>query len=276
MEWVETTGRNVDEAKEFALDQLGVDAEDAEFEVLTEAKSGLFSRFRSEARVRARVRPTSPRSKEETSRRRRRPEGHSKPERTEAKTESVSSESTSKPKPRRTKKPSKPTGEGAPQMDENIPLSTQGDVAVDFLGGFLDEIDADAEINSTVSEDDEIISIDIQGENLGQLIGQKGMTLQALQELTRTIVQRKTGARNGRIILDIGGWREKRRVALARFSTEIADEVKSSGEQRILEPMNPADRKVVHDTINDIDGVQTSSEGEEPRRYVVVKPGGAN
>ena len=84
-------------------------------------------------------------------------------------------------------------------------------------------------------------------------------------------MQRKTGGSNGRLLVDIAGYRAKRRVALERFTREQADKVLASGRRLVLEPMTPADRKVIHDTVNEIAGVGTTSEGEEPRRRVVSR-----
>ena len=116
----------------------------------------------------------------------------------------------------------------------------------------------------------------VVGDNLGLLIGPKGQTLQSVQELARTVVQRQaTGTHHGRVRIDIGGYRERRKEALARFATEVAADVAETGVAKALEPMHPADRKVVHDTVNDLDGVATTSEGEEPRRRVVILPAAA-
>ncbi|MHB1924605.1 MAG: Jag family protein [Acidimicrobiales bacterium] len=93
-----------------------------------------------------------------------------------------------------------------------------------------------------------------------------------MQELTRTVVQRKLNAHNGRLLVDVSGYRQKRKVALERFTKDVADQVLSSGQRRLLEPMSAADRKIVHDTANAIEGVSTVSEGEEPRRRVVILP----
>jgi spoIIIJ-associated protein len=95
-----------------------------------------------------------------------------------------------------------------------------------------------------------------------------------LQDLTRTVVQRRFPSKTDRILVDVAGYRERRAAALQRFSTQVAEEVRSSGSERALEPMSPADRKVVHDTINEIEGVVTRSEGEDPARYVVISPAG--
>jgi spoIIIJ-associated protein len=282
MEWVETTGKTIEEAKELALDQLGVDSSDAEFEVLNEPKMSLFGRLKVEARVRARVRPTSPRPKESNQRRgrkdsERRDQKSTKSTNTKVEQESTSERQSAEPKsrpakPRRQAKPASNTDEGASKMEDQVPLSQQGEVAEEFLSGLFEQLQHPISIAVSTQDEDELINVGIEGEDLGHLIGPRGSTLHSLQEITRTVVQRKTGARNGRILVDIARYREKRREALERFSRQVAEEVLASGEQRILEPMNPADRKVVHDVINTFDGVATTSEGEEPRRRVVIKP----
>jgi spoIIIJ-associated protein len=256
MEWVETTGRTVEEAVEFALDQLGVDEADAEYEVLEEPKTGLFGRMRSEARVRARVRPSTPRQKEERRSRGRKATKASAPvvER------------------KKTKKEPEVT-EVEPSSGEDVPLAEQGEVAAAFVRGVLERFGAPESEVSTHELDAETLEVRVEGGDLGLLIGQKGATLQSLQELTRTVVQRQTGARTGRILVDVSGYRARRKEALERFARKIAEDVLSADERVVLEPMSPADRKVIHDTINTIDGVVTSSEGEEPRRRVVVSPG---
>ena len=112
------------------------------------------------------------------------------------------------------------------------------------------------------------------GADLGLLIGPKGATLQAVQELSRSVLQRQLpGESHARIRVDVSGYRARRKVALEGFVRQVAEDVRASGVQKALEPMSPPDRKVVHDTVNDIDGVTTLSEGEEPRRRVVVVPG---
>ncbi len=160
-------------------------------------------------------------------------------------------------------------------MEDNVALAEQGELAKGFLDGLLSEVGADARSTVSVNDEDEIVEVAVDGDNLGHFIGPRGSTLQALQELTRTVVQRKTGARNGRIVVDVSRYREKRRVALEKFTAQIASEVVATGTARTLEPMNPADRKVVHDTAGTVAGVVTTSEGEEPRRRVVIKPSGS-
>jgi spoIIIJ-associated protein len=290
MEWVETTGKTVEEALDAALEQLGVDVADAEYEVVEEAKTGLFGRLRTEARVRARVRPTTPRPKEERRGRGRKAASSSAPL-ADAATEAGASPSTSAAPRRnpRTKSTGAPTAAVAaapartsrPKDDPvtttttdspEVPLGEQGELAAGFVRGVVERFGAPSASVTVHEVDDETVEVRVEGEDLGLLIGPKGAALQSLQELTRTVVQRQTGARSGRILVDVSGYRAKRKEALERFARKIADDVLASATRVVLEPMNPSDRKVIHDTINGIDGVSTSSEGEEPRRRVVVSP----
>ena len=122
------------------------------------------------------------------------------------------------------------------------------------------------------SVDDDAIEVRVEGSELGLLVGPKGATLSAIEELTRAVVQREAGGQAARVRVDVAGYRAKRRVALEAFTRKVVDEVLDSGEERAMEPMGSIDRKTVHDTVNDIDGVETTSEGEDPRRYVVIRP----
>jgi spoIIIJ-associated protein len=364
MEWVETTGKTIDEAKEAALDELGVDEQDAEFEVLAEPKVGLFGRLRSEGRVRARVRPTTPRAKEDRRDRRRRnksaaatdeaatPEtprdkggndrspagggrqsaaktaaaqGSSAAEAVTATTPGAGDDAAASPgggarlgrsrSRRRTGAGASQTAvdgetastdgptERAPQarrpartrsdaaaprashadrnddevvtegVDLDVALEEQGDVATAFLNGLVERFGLTADIE-VQQPDDDTLHISLTGGDLGLLIGPKGATLLSVQDLTRTVVQRQTGAGNGRIYVDVSGYRQKRGEALARFTTKVAADVLASQQRVALEPMSAPDRKVVHDTATTIAGVTTLSEGEEPRRRVVIIPTG--
>ncbi len=141
-----------------------------------------------------------------------------------------------------------------------------------FVTGLVEAFGAEADVE-VVEIDDETREVRVHGEDLGLLIGPRGDTLQAVHELARTVVFRQApDGQDGRVRIDIGGYRERRRAALERFATDIAQQVATSGTVKSLEPMAPPDRKVVHDAINGIDGVRTSSQGEEPRRRVVVSP----
>ena len=297
MQWVETTGRTIEDAKEAALDQLGIDESEAEFEVIEEPKTGLFGRPRGEARIRARVVPKAPRPKQE--RRPRRPKGggggkdrakDAAPATDAAPAAGGDASPSGESSGRRGGgrdggrqrsgsngggRPAKNQQEGNQMTDEEVPVSDQADIITEFLEGLLGALGAEGTVNRTVV-DDETIELGVEGDDLGLLIGPKGQTLTAVHELSRTVLQRRaTGRHVGRVRIDIGGYRQRRQEALARFVRQQAEAVLSEGTSRALEPMNSADRKVVHDTVNEIDGVQTVSEGADPERRVVIVPEGA-
>jgi spoIIIJ-associated protein len=329
VEWVVTSGRTVEEATEVALDQLGVDEQDAEVEIIQEAQKGLFGRLRSEAQVRARVRPTAPRPKVERRERRRagerrgRDSDRSRPKKpggrerattagapasgsgggsgnaaTEPTEVAASSGSTarqsgsagrersqggsSSTKRRRSRAPR--TAEGA-TVSESTQSSERAEVdELDLeaqraaVEGFLTDLVTafgreDATVAVTISEDDQALEAAVEGSELGLLVGQKGVTLQAVQELVRSMVQRRfVGQSHARVRVDVAGYRARRKEALERFAASVAASVKETGVAKALDPMGSADRKVVHDAVNDIDGVDTISEGEDAARRVVIRP----
>lgn len=341
MEWVETTGKTVDEAKERALDELGVDDRDAEFDVVEEPRGGLFGFTRAEARVRARVKPTAPRPKQERGRRRSgsgggssggggrsrsgggggrdrnrsggggrsrsgggnggngRSDGRDR-DRQDADDRSEASRDESADRDRSASSGGRGGGRSGggrdrsrdrdrderprersrsndrPKEDKGEPMTEasvqeQATAAEEFLSGLVGAFGLNGTVTS--EEVDEAVEVRIEGDDLGLLIGPKGRTLWAIQELTKTVVQRQQGGGlSTRIRVDVAGYREKRKAALERFTQDAATAVLESGQARALEPMGAADRKVVHDTVNDIDGVATRSEGEDPRRKVVIVP----
>ena len=148
-------------------------------------------------------------------------------------------------------------------------LEHEGEVAADYLEALLDILDMDGDLDLDIEGDR--ASVAIVGDGLEDLVGQRGQTLEALQELTRLAVLQETGQRS-RLMLDIGGYRVRRRAELVRLATDAGERVASNGQDERLAPMTPFERKVVHDTIAGIDGVLSESEGEEPQRRVVVRP----
>jgi spoIIIJ-associated protein len=146
-------------------------------------------------------------------------------------------------------------------------LVREGDIAADYLERLLDIIDYDGDIDLDVENSRAVVAI--VGSDLQPLVGHNGETLDALQELTRLTVQQQTGERS-RLMLDVSGHRAARRVELSQLAERTAREVLKSGDPVKLAPMNPFERKVVHDAVATIDGVRSESEGEEPERRVVV------
>ena len=150
-------------------------------------------------------------------------------------------------------------------------LVREGDIAGDYLERLLDIADVDGDIDMDVEGDRAVVAV--VGDGLDALVGPNGATLDALQELTRLAVVQQTGVRS-RLMLDIGGWRAKRKADLTEVGTRAAQRVLESGEAVSLAPMTPFERKIVHDAIAAVDGVVSESEGVEPERRVVVLPDG--
>src|SRR5215207_197308 len=148
-------------------------------------------------------------------------------------------------------------------------LVREGDIAGDYIERLLDIVDYDGDIDLDVEGDRAIVAV--VGKGLSPLVGPNGATLDALQELTRLAVVQQTGVRS-RLMLDVGGYRAQRRAELVAVAKNAAEQVRSIGDAVSLDPMNPFERKVVHDAVAGIEGVLSESEGEEPNRFVVVRP----
>ncbi len=149
-------------------------------------------------------------------------------------------------------------------------LELEGEVAADYVEGLLDVADLDGDIDMDVEGDRAVVSV--VGATLDELVGRRGEVLEALQELTRLAVHQQTGNRT-RMMLDVGGYRQRRRTELAEAGHDAAEEVRRTGQPKRMWPMNPFERKVVHDAVAAA-GLRSESEGEEPERRVVVMPVG--
>ncbi|HEY5357876.1 MAG TPA: R3H domain-containing nucleic acid-binding protein [Streptosporangiaceae bacterium] len=149
-------------------------------------------------------------------------------------------------------------------------LEAESEIAADYIEGLLDVADLDGDIDMDVEGERAFVSV--VGATLDELVGQRGEVLEALQELTRLAVHRQTGVRT-RMMLDVGGYRRRRRTELAETGKDTADEVKRTGQPKRLWAMNPFERKIVHDAVAAA-GLRSESEGEEPDRRVVVLPAG--
>ena len=149
-------------------------------------------------------------------------------------------------------------------------LEEEGEIAADYIEGLLDIADLDGDIDMDVEGDRAVVSV--VGATLDELVGDDGEVLEALQELTRLAVHRRTGLR-ARLMLDVGGFRARRRSELAELGRSIAAEVTRTGEPKKLRAMSPFERKIIHDAVANA-GLRSESEGEEPNRRVVVFPVG--
>src|SRR5215204_521327 len=149
-----------------------------------------------------------------------------------------------------------------------VDLEREGEIAADYLEELLDIADLDGDIDMDVERDRALVSV--VGGDLEDLVGRDGVVLEAIQELTRLAVLTATGSRS-RLMLDIGGYRAGRRAVLSELGRTTAEQVRGTGEPVRLEPMSPFERKIVHDAVAEA-GLRSESEGEEPRRFVVVLP----
>jgi spoIIIJ-associated protein len=284
MEWVEVTGTTVDVAVEAAIAELGIESVDqAEVEVIQEGKAGFLGVGARSAIVKV---SRKPRKRNRRSRRGSKDSSNAgEQKKTSEKKQNgrgsgssngKGSRPTSKKKPVQKKKngsskerramDNKATTE--PKKDKpETSIEDQAKVAADFLSGLLASFGLEGEIQTRI--EDEVLYLDVVGEQTEALVGPKGATMYSVLELTRTTVQRHTfGAPRMRI--DIAGYGARRREALTIYTGKLVDQVKENGGEAMLEPMNAADRKVIHDAAAAFEGVKTYSEGEDPRRAVVI------
>ena len=161
-------------------------------------------------------------------------------------------------------------GEDEDGEDDLSSLEEEGEIAADYIEGLLDIADLDGDIDMDVEGDRAVVSV--VGATLDELVGDDGEVLEALQELTRLAVHRRTGTR-ARLMLDVGGFRAQRRIELAELGRSVAAEVSRTGEPKKLRAMSPFERKIIHDAVA-LAGLRSESEGEEPNRRVVVFPAG--
>ena len=306
MDWVEVRAKTVDSAVEAALADLGIESIDhAQIEVLQEPERGFLGLGGKDAVVRVKAKPkpkrrrSRKRSRSSSSSERRdqgggsrqggrgqrssndqrsrtkeeRPRSKGDDRRKKSGTASKDQKRSARQRPEETMDEktgrgsensageSKESNAAAPSPEE------QAQVVEEFLSGLLQAFGLEGEVDTR--SDGGVIYADITGEQTEALVGAKGSILQAILELCRTVVQRKTRS-GARIRLDIAGYTARRREALKIYAQRLANQVLDDGQEVMLEPMNPADRKVVHDAVAEMDGVRSYSEGEEPHRSVVV------
>ena len=283
MEWVEATGTTVDIAVEAALSELGLgSADEAQVEVIQQPKAGFLGVGGRSAIVKV---SRKPRKRNRRGRRGAKGEAGSG-QKAKSSNGRSNSRNAKKDKPSRSSKPQKPPKNtkknGSPKerraMDNNgtaepkkdkpeSSIEDQAKVAEEFLTGLIASFGLEGEVQTRI--EDEVLYLDVVGEQTEALVGPKGATMYAVLELTRTTVQRRTfGAPRMRI--DIAGYGARRREALTIYTGKLVEQLLENGGEVMLEPMNAADRKVVHDAAGALGGVRTYSEGDEPRRAVVI------
>lgn len=294
MEWITTTAKTLPEAIDLALDNLGVDESEAEIVVVEEPKQGFFGRAKGVAKVEARVKPKPVRNKFDRNRKggNNRNQNRSKSGNNRKKTSSQNNQSdnrNSNNKKQETSKPSsgknrsrensnKNSNRSKPRQnrnylnDEELESRPVEEVAA-YLKEYMSNLVAafGFEDSVTVTGDEEVgLTVQVEGQH-GLMVGQKGRTLNAIQELVRVSAQRSKPSRY-RIYVDVGGYRQKRKEALIKFALEVAETVRQEDDEVVLDPMNSSDRKIIHDALTEEPGIETRSSGVEPRRRVVVIP----
>lgn len=306
MEWVETTGRTIEAARELALDQLGVDAADAEFETLEEPKSGLFGRTRGVARVRARVSPKAPRPKAERRRRapkrvdsgkggesgqrsgpapKRRDSGRGDASaddqqggaREDAGSRATTGAGDEVPRGTSTSRRGRGAKDQSNRDDERGGAREQMDIdeQTDVLESFTSELATAMGLTASASSnvEDNQLTVNLTGEGLGHLVGPRMVTLDAVQEIARNALQRQAAGREyAKVVIDVEGIRARRRESLDKFVRDAATQVRDEQVEVVFDVMSSPDRKQVHDLVTELEGVESASEGEDPRRRVVLRP----
>jgi spoIIIJ-associated protein len=149
-------------------------------------------------------------------------------------------------------------------------LDDQADIAADFMEGLLDRVGLDADVETNLEDGTMYVDILGDGDDMGVLIGRHGATLDALQEIVRAVVQRRSEGRC-RVLIDVEDYRKRRRAQLASKARESARRVSKTGRDERFEPMNAYERKIIHDAAASVGGVETFSEGDEPDRRVVIR-----
>jgi spoIIIJ-associated protein len=291
MKWVEVQGKTVDVAVEVAIAELELESkEDAQVEIIQEPKPGFLGMGGREAIVKVTRAPKQKRRRRRSrgkgnedsqpqdggttsqSKSSRRGNGNSRGKQSNQKSTSQRSKQGQGSAERRQEKQvseTQPESQKQSRDDrpEQAPIEEQAEVAASFIRGLLDAFGLEGEVTTRI--DERVLYLDVSGEQTEALVGPKGSVMYSVLELSRTVVQRKTyGAPRMRI--DIAGYAERRREALKIYAGKLAAQVLEDEEEVMLEAMNAADRKVVHDAIAEIDGVRSYSEGEDPRRAVVV------
>ncbi|MEX2279442.1 MAG: RNA-binding cell elongation regulator Jag/EloR [Acidimicrobiia bacterium] len=282
MEYVEVKGKTVNVAVEAALEELGIDRDRADIEVIQEPEKGFLGMGGKDAVVRVKARPSS-----QKRRRRRRKGGDD-----QRSGESGSGRGGEAPKPggsrperqnRGRDRDSRPkagrdndrkNSEEKPKKEASeVSIEEQAPVVESFLKGLVDAFGLEGAVS--VSTEDDVIVADVSGPQTEAMVGPRGATIEAIHELTKTVLQRQTQA-SARVRLDIAGYAERRRQALAIYADQLIDQVLAEGGEVMLEPMSAGDRKTIHDAVANRSGVRSYSEGEAPQRFVVIAASGSD
>jgi len=269
---IEVKAKTVDLAIEAAMQELGVeDREDVEVDVITDPVKGFLGMGGQDAVVRVKKKPARKQRN-----RRRRNESSERPQQKKGQNRQQERSRDSKNGGRRQDQKGSKTRSGGdrtksekkvPDDRPNLSAGEQADLAREFLEGLVEAFGLEGSVSTTIDED--VIIADVEGPQTEAMVGVRGSVRSAIHELTRTVLQRYSSD-TARLRLDIAGYAERRRKALSIYAEQLIEQLKSEGGEIMLEPMSPADRKVIHDVASEYPGVSSYSEGEAPKRYVVL------
>lgn len=265
---IEVKAKTVELAVEAAMQELEVSDRSAiDVEVVTEPVKGFLGMGGQDAIVRVKKRPAR--------KRRNRKRGGKKNAKQEENRRQTSSKRAKNGGKRSDSKPSgqKPGGKHVrtePKVTDDrphLPTEEQARVTREFLEGLVEAYGLEGSVSTRVEDD--VIIADVEGDQTEAMVGIRGSVRSAIHELTRTVLQRYSQD-TARLRLDIAGYAERRRKALSIYAQQLIEQLQEEGGEIMLEPMSPADRKVIHDVAAEHEGVTSYSEGEPPRRYVVL------
>ena len=273
---IEVKARTVDLAVEAAMQELGIDdREQLNVEVITEPVKGFLGMGGQDAVVR--VKKRSNRRRRNNRRKGGHQQGQGPKEESSSKNRQRSGSKSAKNGGQRNNGKggsSRPLAKDQPKKEKKVsddrpvlPVEEQAKIAQEFLEGLVDVYGLEGTITATVADD--VIIADVSGDLSEALVGVRGSVRSAIHELTRTVLQ-KHGQDTARFRLDIAGYAERRREALSIYAEQLIKQLNEEGGEIMLEPMSPADRKVIHDVAGEHDGIESYSEGEPPRRFVVL------
>jgi spoIIIJ-associated protein len=262
---IEVRARSIDLAMEAAMQEFGVtDPGMLSVEVVSEPVKGFLGMGGQDGVYRVKPRPKGNRNRRRRGGKERSetPRNREQPPRDSAKNKGGRHEA-------------RPNGKREKNLSDDrpvLPIEEQARIAHEFLDGLLDAYGLEGTVTTQIEDD--VIVADVSGDQTEALVGVRGAVRAAIHELTRTVMQRY-GQDSARLRLDIAGYAERRRQALAIYARQLIEQLDAEGGEIMLEPMSPADRKVIHDAAAEYPGIASYSEGEPPRRYVVLsKVGG--
>lgn len=289
MEWVEVRGKSADIAVEAAMKELGAsDREQVDIEVIQEPEKGFLGFGGQDAIVKVKLKPQGGRKRrrrrkgsgsdrntddnrgKDTNRNQGRTQDGNRSGRKQAPAKaSGDRQGGGRPQSSRGDRQDSSSGKPSRQREEkpDVDIEEQAPVVEEFLTGLVSAFGLEGSVSVRI--DDEVIIADVSGPQTEAMVGPRGSTIEAIHELSKTVLQRQTQS-SARLRLDIAGYGERRRQALAIYANQLIDQLLEDGGEVTLEPMSAGDRKVIHDAAAERTGVRSYSEGQSPQRYVVL------